>query len=1057
MTPSYQSYLSADILAPEPEPETAPRRVHEGFWNFADEYPFRAYGIGPYSSGQRPWFAATGTGSDRLGGRNLPLVWSEIDLRGFRLVARDLDARNQFAIGFLNLLTGYHVHKGYGWQACLRGRRKTAYPTAAPTDPLVAKAQAILDTWRDTNRWPVRSREAFRRWRRDGEVFGRFFFGGWDRLPTFRFIDPELIGSPTGDTAGLDSFGIRTDPEDVEEIVGYHVWDANEPTQGDWLDAERIVFAKCNVDSVIKRGVTDFLPLTEQFDGARRLLRNMLSSTARQAGTAWLERFKTATLTQVAAIVPYVAGQSPTNRGSNQIDPWDGYRGYGYDPPEPPGSVKRVEGDREFEPTPGGGAVSSYVEALQASLRGCCVRWGLPEFATSDASNNNFACHDSETELLTRRGWVRYDDIKSGDVAATMNPESRRFEWQQVQAVHVHDYDGEMIRVAGRDVDLLVTPNHRMFTTRHRSERRDGRMVRVGLHPFGFKRADELRVGDVLPLCTGPVGAVPIECFELPGVPHDRKYLDVASHPGSRMIPMNQFLSFIGWFVSEGWTVSRGRNRMCYTVGVSQTTASVAECESIRSATRTLGGLAVCEWDEPSGMTTWQITDKSLWTWLRLNCGHGSYSKRLPDFVFDLPASQQRVVLDALLLGDGSHHGNGSAHYFTVSRALADQVQAVSLACGHIAHVERPMRNGVIPVSIRRPDRAIKIGPNHLGRDHYRGVVWCVTVPNGLIVTRRNGKAIVTGNSALVANSPFTRVVEGVQYEWGALWERPVAMKVLELACEAGYLTRDELRRLDVEVTEPQVATADPQKDVTVYNTEHAAGVLSATTWQLKRGYDPQHEQANFDAERQQGMQPGPEPTPSPTGASSGMFGEDKSGLVKKQITNKAGKTQTVYVRPGDDNQPSPDSQKVDNESGALPKAADRETHAAVIAKAIEKVKAAPQPSSAEVAAAQKGIKEYGGANAYRKGFVGNSTDRARRRKALQEEFGDGTKCPCVYCGIYVGDAVGPGTLEQDKIYTTAEGGRYKIANLIPSCSDCNKLRSDKPFTEFIKGVEPNG
>lgn len=878
----YTSFLSADVVASAPLPPIPKREG--GWWPSPDDFTFRYTGLGPYA--QRPWFAATGTGSDHRGGRMLPLVWNEIDLRGFRLVARDLDSRNQYAIGFLNLLTGYHVHKGYGWQACLRGQKKTPYAALTPTDPLVTRAQSILDAWRDAARWPLRSREAFRRWRRDGEVFGRFFFAGWDRLPAFRFVDPELVGSPTGDVDTPESFGIRTDPDDIETVLEYHVWDANDPAVGDWYSADRFVHARSNVDSVVKRGITDFLPVAEQFDGVRRLLRNMLSSTVRQAGTAWLERFKVATLAQVQAIIPYVAGQT-TASSTNPIDPWEGYRGYGYDSPEPPGSVKRVEGDREFEPTPGGTATGGYIEALQAALRGCCARWGLPEFATSDASNNNFACHDSETELLTRRGWVRYDDIRSNDIAATMDPASGRFEWQGVQAVHVHNYDGDMIRVASRDLDLLVTPNHRMFTTRHRSERRNEKMVRVGLHPFGFKRADELRVGDVLPLCTAPANAIPVECFELPGVPHARKYLDGASHPRPRTIPMNPFLSFIGWFVSEGWTVSGGRTRMNYTVGVSQTTTSVAECESIRSAVRTLGGLTSNEWNEPSGMTKWQITDKSLWTWLRHNCGNGSYSKRLPDFVLDLSATQQRIVLDALLLGDGSHHGNGSAHYFTVSRTLADQVQAVALACGHIANVERPMRNGVIPVSIRRSDRAVKVGANHVRRERYRGVVWCVTVPNGLVFTRRNGKAIVTGNSALVANSPFTRTVEGVQYEWGAIWERPVALKVLELAAEAGYLSPSDLIRLDVEVIAPDVASADPQKDVTVYNTEHAAGVLSATTWQLKRGYDPRHEQANFDAEKQQGMQPGPEPTVPPVAAESRLTLE--AGFTGT-ITDSAGR-----------------------------------------------------------------------------------------------------------------------------------------------------------------------
>lgn len=137
--------------------------------------------------------------------------------------------------------------------------------------------------------------------------------------------------------------------------------------------------------------------------------------------------------------------------------------------------------------------------------------------------------------------------------------------------------------------------------------------------------------------------------------------------------------------------------------------------------------------------------------------------------------------------------------------------------------------------------------------------------------------------------------------------------------------------------------------------------------------------------------------------------------------------------------------------------------HAAIIAKAKAKFAAAPKPTRDELKAALAGLKKEkklraaGEKYRFRATLVGNSADRAKRRKALQEEFGDGTKCPCIYCGVYIGDAVGEGTLEQDKMYTTAQGGRYRTTNLLPSCSDCNKVRGDKPFAEFIKGIKPNG
>jgi hypothetical protein len=125
---------------------------------------------------------------------------------------------------------------------------------------------------------------------------------------------------------------------------------------------------------------------------------------------------------------------------------------------------------------------------------------------------------------------------------------------------------------------------------------------------------------------------------------------------------------------------------------------------------------------------------------------------------------------------------------------------------------------------------------------------------------------------------------------------------------------------------------------------------------------------------------------------------------------------------------------------------ATREEHVAAIKRAIDKAKLAPPPTAEELAENLAGI-ELKGANKYRKDLCGNSNDRRSRKNKLMKEFGDGTSCPCVYCGIIVGE----GSLEQDKILTTAEGGRYRMNNLVPSCTGCNKRRGDKTFDEAIK------
>lgn len=131
------------------------------------------------------------------------------------------------------------------------------------------------------------------------------------------------------------------------------------------------------------------------------------------------------------------------------------------------------------------------------------------------------------------------------------------------------------------------------------------------------------------------------------------------------------------------------------------------------------------------------------------------------------------------------------------------------------------------------------------------------------------------------------------------------------------------------------------------------------------------------------------------------------------------------------------------------PEMVSREEHQAAVERARKKFENVIVPTAEEVAQNQEGLALYG-AQHYRRNLVGNSTDRKRRRDKILKEFGDGVRCPCIYCGILLS---GNGDLEQDKMYTTSEGGRYRMSNLVPSCSPCNKRRSDKTFEEAIEGV----
>jgi hypothetical protein len=61
------------------------------------------------------------------------------------------------------------------------------------------------------------------------------------------------------------------------------------------------------------------------------------------------------------------------------------------------------------------------------------------------------------------------------------------------------------------------------------------------------------------------------------------------------------------------------------------------------------------------------------------------------------------------------------------------------------------------------------------------------------------------------------------------------------------------LPEIEIQVSPPSLAVRDPQKEASVYQIEHAAGILSPQTWSGLRGYDYDQEQANLSEHRQRG------------------------------------------------------------------------------------------------------------------------------------------------------------------------------------------------------------
>ena len=287
-----------------------------------------------------------------------------VELFQVQSIARCLWRDNEFAINGHTNRINYIVGKSHTYTV-------VGASNDVPSES-ISKVQTVLDQILKVNRWKKRQKEIKLRDDRDGETFIRKFRCD-DGIMRFRFVEPRSI-EPPANAAEHQSFGIQTEPHDIESVIAYFV-------DGQAVDASEIQHRKHNVDCSIKRGLPLFYPVRKNLVRAAKLLRNMSMATEIQTAIALIRKHHQANQDAVRAYVTANAEQQRTKSNGKA----ESVLRYG------PGAIVDVPRGLDYEIPPQLDP-SKTVTALQAELRAIASRLIMPEFMlTSDASNSNFA------------------------------------------------------------------------------------------------------------------------------------------------------------------------------------------------------------------------------------------------------------------------------------------------------------------------------------------------------------------------------------------------------------------------------------------------------------------------------------------------------------------------------------------------------------------------------------------------------------------------------------------------------------------------------------------
>lgn len=365
---------------------------------------------------------------------------------------------------------------------------------------------------------------------------------------------------------------------------------------------------------------------------------------------------------------------------------------------------------------------ASFLAAMLVSTQGEDAQAVLDEDPEAGRGRLNFlmrekhGCFDDKTEVLTADGWKFWPEVDGTESFLTLNLSDDTMEYQRAERLVRRPANGPMIRIKLAHVDALVTPDHNMVAAPRVSSSEQA----YGLYPAldFLDRSHRVRLG-------GGEWTGDLTCP------------DAAELVGFIAADGNFTGTSVTFHLYKETKIDHLR-RMAFAAG-----ASVTEGLDGRF---TLSGLS----EEIRGWAKDTYTedgDRQMPRELLLRGDQGTLT----------------ALLDGYLTGDGSVTALGKVTASTVSHKMVDDLQELALKAGLAAveiqpDTERSGAFGSAPLFrltfYRERNMQPRVGWTTDARseqvqivEDYESDVHCVTVPNGTLYVRRNGKPMWCGNT----------------------------------------------------------------------------------------------------------------------------------------------------------------------------------------------------------------------------------------------------------------------------------------------------------------------
>lgn len=359
--------------------------------------------------------------------------------------------------------------------------------------------------------------------------------------------------------------------------------------------------------------------------------------------------------------------------------------------------------------------------------------------------NYGLACFDEQTRIFTNQGIKHFYELTGDELVLTWK--NGKMKYEKPLAYISNDYEGEMVSIKTRSVDLLVTPNHKMITQRKTNAKWSEDWSEVLAENLDYKHK--------IPTA----GEMEYMKTEMPVFNYHKKLIDIKDS--------KDWWEFMGYYLSEGSVcgtsdgVQRKHNGR-FSVKISQCKDANPEVWlKIKNCLNRLGFTYNYFGHD------FVMHNKGLWEVLFPlgNC----YQKHMPEYLIKADQEHLNILFTALVDGDGSYYDTHE-YYISSSKRLAEDFLRLAILIGKSASMSSRLRENkhLLPhgdfqksepkmhyeiITRSRKTQELRNGNQNskcIKKEYYIGTVYCVNTEAGAIIVERNGKTCIAGNCDIV-------------------------------------------------------------------------------------------------------------------------------------------------------------------------------------------------------------------------------------------------------------------------------------------------------------------